>query len=485
MTHHINRLLLGMIGIGLLACGGSGAPGGQAPATGAAPVASLTPAAMPGAAPASAGGSEIGAYFAQWGVYDRAYEVADAHTTTTPVDGVATSVAEQLSFINYAFGNVYPKNGGYECDMLTKAEPGTGGEAGGGGDAYADYQRTPVRTVDGKPVAANAKLSGNFAQLKLLKQAHPNLRVFISLGGWSWSRYFAAAAKTDALRKQLARSCVKQFIAGDLPVQDGRGGPGAAKGVFDGIDIDWEYPGGGGQTYNVVDAANDKHAYTLLLAEFRAQLDAQGAADGKRYALTAAIGAGTEKIAQTEPGLYSQYVDWVNLMSYDYHGGWESVSNFHAPLYGDPADRNTGLLAKYNAHDSVMALVNAGMPRDKILLGIPFYGRGWSGVAGGPGNNGLYQTTSGAAPGKYEAGIDDYAVLKEKTGKRWYHPVTKQLFLYTANGEWWSYDDPTVIASKMQYVREQKLRGAFSWELDGDANGALTSAVWQGRATGR
>jgi len=411
--------------------------------------------------------------------------VADIHTTRTPVGGVQTSVADQLTFINYAFGNVYAKNGGYECDMVTKAETGGSNpgspDAGTGGDAYADYQRSPARTVNGQAVPWDAPLSGNFLQLKLLKAAHPNLKIFISLGGWSWSKNFSAAAKTDALRKQLAKSCVKMFIAGDLPVQDGRGGAGAAKGVFDGIDIDWEYPGGGGQTYNTVDTVNDKRNFTLLMAEFRAQLDAQGAIDGKRYALTAAIGAGGEKIAQTEPALYGQYMDWVNLMTYDFHGGWESTTNFHAPLYHDPADPSTGNLAKYNSHDSITALVAAGMPRNKILLGVPFYGRGWKGVAAGPNGNGLYQSTGGAATGAYEAGIDDYKVLINKTGSRWYHPVTKQLYLYTGSGEWWSYDDPTVIATKMQYVRDQNLRGAFSWELDGDANGALTNAVWIGR----
>ena len=430
-------------------------------------------------------GREIGSYFAQWGVYGRGYEVADIHTTKTPVNGVQTSVADQLSFINYAFGNVYAKNGGYECDMVTRTETGNESpppaSAGTGGDAFADYQRQPARTVDGKTIPWDAKLTGNFAQLKLLKAAHPKLRVFISLGGWTWSKQFSAAAKTDALRKQLARSCVKQFIAGDLPVQDGRGGPGAAKGVFDGIDIDWEYPGGGGQPYNTVDTVNDKHNFTLLMAEFRAQLDAQGAIDGKRYALTAAIGAGAEKIAQTEPALYSQYMDWVNVMTYDFHGGWENTTNFHSPLYHDPVDPATGNLAKYNTHDGISALVAAGMPRNKILLGVPFYGRGWKGVAAGPNGNGLYQATAGGAAGTYEAGIDDYKVLKNKVGTRWYHPATKQLFLLTSGGEWWSYDDESVIGVKMQYMRDQGLRGAFSWELDGDASGALTSEVWKGR----
>ncbi len=314
-----------------------------------------------------------------------------------------------------------------------------------------------------------------------MKAAHPNLKVFISLGGWTWSKFFSAASKTDALRKQLAKSCVKQFIAGDLPVQDGRGGPGAAKGVFDGIDIDWEYPGGGGQSYNTFDAVADKHNFTLLMQEFRAQLDAQGAIDGKRYALTAAIGAGSEKIAQTEPALYGQYMDWVNVMTYDFHGAWETTTNFHSPLYHDPADPAPGVLAKYNSDDGIQALITAGMPRNKILLGVPFYGRGWKGVAAGPNGNGLYQSTTGAASATYEAGIEDYKVLINKVGTRTLHPVTKQLMLYTPTGEWWSYDDPAVIAIKMKYVRDQNLRGAFSWELDGDASGALNAEVWKGR----
>ena len=217
------------------------------------------------------------------------------------------------------------------------------------------------------------------------------------------------------------------------------------------------------------------------MAEFRAQLDAQGAIDGKRYALTAAIGAGPDKIAQTDPAQYGQYMDWVNVMTYDFHGAWDTTTNFHSALFHDAADPSTGVVAKYNSHDAITALVNAGMPRNKILLGVPFYGRGWKGVAPGPNGNGLYSATNGGAPGAYETGIEDYKLLKLKTGQRWYHPSTRQMFLFTGSGEWWSYDDPTVIATKMQYVRDQGLRGAFSWVLDGDTGGELSSAVWQGR----
>lgn len=422
-------------------------------------------------------GREVGGYFTQWGVYGRNYEVADIETSGT---------AGKLTFLNYAFGNVYPKNGGYECDMVNKAEPAgfdpSSPEAGTGGDAYSDYGRNPARTVNGQPTPAwNAPLSGNFAQLKSLKAQHPGLKTFISLGGWTWSKNFSAAASTDSLRKQLVSSCIDIYIRGNLPMRDYHGGPGAAAGVFDGIDIDWEFPGGGGMPYNGEQAA-DRENYTLLLAEMRRQLDIQGAIDHKRYYLTAAVGAGKDKIESTEPVQYAQHLDWINVMSYDFHGGWTATgpTNFNAHLLADPVDPSNGADREYVADKAIRNLIAAGVPADKLLLGIPFYGRGWTGVSAGPNGDGLYQAATGAATGSYEAGIDDFKVLKNKSGMRYYHPITKQLYLYTGyGGEWWSYDDANVVATKMQYVKDHGLRGAFSWSLDGDSNGELAAELWK------
>lgn len=211
-------------------------------------------------------------------------------------------------------------------------------------------------------------LKGNFNQIRQLKAKHPQLRVVISLGGWTWSKWFGRAASTDALRKQLVTSCIDVYIKGNLPfdASANAGGEGVAQGVFDGIDIDWEFPGGGGQPYNVVDP-NDKKNYTLLLAEFRRQLDAIGAQTGKRYLLTVAIGAGTDKIENTEPGEYSKSLDWINIMSYDFHGGWEATgpTDFHAPLYSDPDSPNSKSTygATYNVDGAVKALLAKGCPR--------------------------------------------------------------------------------------------------------------------------
>jgi len=114
--------------------------------------------------------------------------------------------------------------------------------------------------------------------------------------------------------------------------------------------------------------------------------------------LTAAVGAGKDKIDNTEPALYAQYMDWINLMTYDFHGGWETSTNFNAQLFADPADPSTGMAREYVGDKAVQYMIAAGVPRDKLLLGIPFYGRGWTGVAPGPNGDGLYQAATGTAP---------------------------------------------------------------------------------------
>ncbi|HSC80196.1 MAG TPA: glycosyl hydrolase family 18 protein [Chitinolyticbacter sp.] len=420
--------------------------------------------------PVPAGARQAGAYFAQWGVYGRGYEVADI---------ASSGAAAKLTFFNYAFGNLYQKNGGYECATgIDKLESGatnpSAPDAGTGGDAWADYGRTPARLVDpSKPYTWDSPIAGNFGELKALKAKYPQLKVFISLGGWTWSKWFSAASKTDALRKQLVSSCIDNFIKGNIASYSGRGGPGTAAGVFDGIDIDWEFPAVIGQPYNTV-APEDKQNFTLLLAEFRKQLDALG---GSHKYLTVAIGAGKDKIDQTEPAKYSQYLDWINVMTYDYHGGWDAQgpTNFQSHLYPDPADPTVGVARSYNTNDAITALLAAGAPAGKLVVGIPYYGRGWTGVAAG-GNNGLYQAASGAARGTYEAGIEDYKVLKNAAGTVYVHPVTKQSYKYDGTN-WWSYDTPAVIQTKIDYVKAKGLGGLFSWSLDGDLNGELTGVL--------
>jgi chitinase len=445
----------------------------------ATPVVTVAPTATPGVTPTPApvGSREVGSYFTQWGVYDSAFFAKAVQDS---------GAAAKLTYINYAFGNIYKQaDGTIKCDSgINKANDGN--TAGDGGDAWADYQMDYAAkdSVDGVADVWENTLKGNFNQLKKLKAKNPNLKVFISLGGWTWSRFFSTAASTDANRKALVSSCIDVYLKGNLKKSGGdpAGGTGVAKGIFDGIDIDWEYPGVQGIGNNVVDTVNDKHNMTLLMAEFRKQLDAYSATQGgKKFYLTAAIGAGSEKIDQTEPAEYSKSMDWVNVMTYDFHGDWDTTVNFHSHLYPDPADPQRGTLAgSYNIDDAITKLISNGFPADKLVLGIPNYGRGFGGVNTSV-NNGLYQakTKSAALVGvQTEAGYGDYKALVNLAGPRFYHPVTKQLYMYTATGDWWSYDDVTTIRLKNDYIKAKGLRGNFSWALDGDDNNAtLTKAM--------
>ena len=412
--------------------------------------------------PTTVGGKQVGSYFTQWGIYGRNYHVKNIETSGS---------AAKLTFINYAFGNVYADG---RCGIITRAESGNGD----GGDAYADYQKSydAASSVDGVGDTWDQPLKGNFNQLKKLKARHPQIKLFISLGGWSWSKNFSRFAASAAGRETMVASCIDIYLKGNLPVGDGAGGAAAAAGVFDGIDIDWEYPGGGGQPYNTV-STDDKQNFTALLGEFRRQLDLLEGQTGRDYLLTIAAGAGAEKIDNTEPARYSQHLDWINLMTYDFHGGWEAQgpTNFHSNYLLDPNTPATGAARTYAGETAVQRLLGAGVPAQKIVLGIPFYGRGWTGVTNS--GNGLYQRATGPARGTYEAGIEDFKVLAPRNAPKFYDPTTGQMWTY--NGvEFWSFDDARVIATKIDAVNSQGLGGLFSWSLDGDdSTGTLVKEI--------
>ena len=396
-------------------------------------------------------------YFTQWGIYGRNYRVKNIDTSGS---------AAKLTHINYAFGNV--RNNRCEVGVTQASDPNTGV----GGDAYADYGKSFAAgaSVSGVGDTWDQPLRGNWNQLKQLKAKHPNVKVLISLGGWTWSRGFSSAAQ-PANRQAFVASCVDAYIKGNLPVTDGAGGVGAAAGVFDGIDIDWEYPVACGLSCGTpADNAN----YTALLAEFRRQLDAVRPG----LLLTVAVGAGIDKIRVTDPAAYHPYLDFINVMTYDFHGAWDPQTNHHSALFDSPADPSTGDQKLYNSNDAMEAFLSRGVPASKLNLGIGYYGRGWTGVASG--NNGLYKSASGAAPGTYEAGIEDWKVLKNLTWPVYTDSVAKATWI--SNGTtFWSVDTPAMVTEKMGYVKAQGLGGAFFWEFSGDdPQGTLTKAISDG-----
>src|SRR5262245_55905707 len=206
-------------------------------------------------------------YFIEWGIYGRNYTVKNVEDSGS---------ADKLTVMNYAFGNVAPDgNGNVTCQIA---------------DPWADYQKpwAPEESVDGVAVPWGGSLRGNFQQLKALKALHPGLKVLISIGGWTFSKYFSDAALTKESRKRFVSSCIDLFIKGNLPGPvegDGSGGPGAAAGVFDGIDVDWEWPGSEGNAGNVI-RPQDKENFTKLMQEFRKQLTEAGKVAHGTYLLT-------------------------------------------------------------------------------------------------------------------------------------------------------------------------------------------------------
>ncbi|MFI6641205.1 glycosyl hydrolase family 18 protein [Streptomyces sp. NPDC050504] len=359
-------------------------------------------------------------YFTNWGVYGRNYHVKNI---------ASSGSASKITHINYAFGNVQ----GGKCTI---------------GDAYADYDKAygADQSVDGVADTWDQPLRGNFNQLRKLKAKYPNIKVLWSFGGWTWSGGFGDAMKNPAA---FADSCYKL-------VEDPRWAD-----VFDGIDLDWEYPNACGLSCDTSGPASFKNMMQAMRAKF-----------GANNLVTAAVTADAStggKIDAVDYGGAAQYMDWFNVMTYDFFGAWakNGPTAPHSPLNAYPGIPQAG----FNSAEAIAKFKAQGVPAKKLLLGIGFYGRGWTGVTQKePGG-----TATGPAQGTYEAGIEDYKVLKASCPSN--GTVAGTAYAHCGTN-WWSYDTPATIIAKMKWSKDQGLGGAFFWEFSGDtANGELATAI--------
>ncbi|MER5596865.1 glycoside hydrolase family 18 chitinase [Streptomyces sp. NPDC002265] len=362
-------------------------------------------------------------YFTEWGIYGRNYNVKNL---------VTSGSAAKITHINYAFGNV--TNG--QCAI---------------GDSYADYDKafTADQSVSGVADTWDQPLRGNFNQLRELKAKYPNIKVLWSFGGWTWSGGFAQAAANPTA---FANSCYNL-------VEDPRWAD-----VFDGIDIDWEYPNACGLSCDSSGAA----AYKNLMQALRAKFGSNNLVT----AATTADGTSGGKIDAADYAGASQYVDWYNVMSYDFFGAFNAQGPTapHSPLTSYSGIPTPG----FTTADAIAKFKAKGVPASKLLIGIGFYGRGWTGVTqAAPGG-----TATGPAAGTYEQGIEDYKVLKTSCPSTGLVAGTAYAF---CGNNWWSYDTPATIGTKMAWAKSQGLGGAFFWEFSGDtSNGELVSALNSG-----
>jgi chitinase len=391
----------------------------------------------------------LAGYFEEWSIYYANYNIADLQ---------ANGVAGRLSHLVYAFANV-TTTPAPSCAIA---------------DAWADFE-TPYLPPTGG-IVSQWPLYGNFAEILKLKQLNPNLKTLISIGGASAANTsaFVAAASTPAGRTALVASCIDMFIVGN--VGSDWNGNITAPGLFDGFNIDWEFP-----------AAADKQNFTALLQEFRRQLNVLSQTTGKQYVLTADSPAGSQNYVNIELTKVAKVLDFFTIDGYNYAGSWDTVTNHASPLFDSPRDPNYG--QGLDIEDTISAYLKAGVPGKKIVLGVPLYGAGWQGVPAA--NNGLYQASTGPATSPTgdtlaTDGVATYNTLRNLPGfTRSFDLRRLAVSIYNPSTQtFWTYDDPATARLKMAYIWLRVpggLGGAFAWALkDDDPNGTMMKTMAAG-----
>ena len=404
----------------------------------------------------------LGGYFEEWDVRYSGYTMA-----TLEKSGVAT----RLTHLIYAFGNVTPG----PSPVCAIADP------------RAAWQDAAILGVDGKPFSGS--VHGNFAGILELKTLHPRLKTLISLGGQAGDvSGFRAAAASSAARHALVASCIDLFVLGHLA-------PGVeAPGLFDGFNIDWEFP-----------LLADRENFTALLHEFRIQLGKLGRSTGHQYILTFDSPANPRKYTNIDLKAAADEVDFLTIDGYDYAAPSEKRTNASSALYNSPADPLHDQARAID--DTVQAYLKAGVPAAKYAMGIPLYGVGWSGVP--KQNHGLYQRAANEAPvfladgsglcpsqnrtastpgcdAIFTPGFITNATLSRVLGRPdaqfWYDSKRVGATLYlSASRTFYTFDNLRSITAKTAYIRGHKLRGAYVWALnDEDAEATITKAIAAG-----
>jgi len=288
---------------------------------------------------------------------------------------------------------------------------------------------------------------GAVKQLSLLKAKNRNMKVMLSIGGWTYTntnKHMDVPASTAAGRQTFANSCVAM-------IRDYG---------FDGIDIDWEYPQNptqGGQLLDLLKAirqAMDTYAATLTYK------DANGNSQTPHFELSIAAPAGETNYKNMPLGEISQVVDFINLMAYDYAGSWETNSAHAQNLYKSTSNPKS---TPFNTFDTVQAYFNANVAPSKINLGMPIYGRSFTNTKG------IGQPFNGIGQGSWEAGVYDWKVLPLPGSTVYYDQEAGATYSYNnSTGELVSFDTVDMALKKTEWIKQTGLGGAMWWEVAGD-----------------
>lgn len=295
------------------------------------------------------------------------------------------------------------------------------------------------------------RLMENLKKLTGLRKTNPDLKILVSVGGWGNCAGFSDAALTPETRLQFAKSGVK--------IMDEYG--------FDGVDLDWEYPGqtGGNEEFRPEDKGN----FTLMIKALREEFDHHRPGS----LLTIASGADEEYFRWTELGEAQKYLDFINIMAYDFYSGLSTISGHHANL------RKTDMpgAVPISAEIAAGRHMQAGVPSEKLVIGVPFYGRYWKGIPDI--NHGLYQ--QGTTTGQYKVYtelMNNY--LNKYSFTRYWDKSAEAPYLYSKDSAMViSYDDPESLILKAKYVKSKNFGGIMFWEYSGDQSGELLETIYR------
>ncbi len=406
-------------------------------------------------------GKRMVAYFEEWGIYSRDYLVQDI-----PVG--------ELTHINYSFFDVKANGDVTLFDpwaatdkRFTAAEQVSRTFSAGAWSELSEERRqvysashsfeTRIHedgsvSVTGIPVGweNSDALAGNLGQLELLSKLYPDVNLGIALGGWTLSDEFSLALDDASGRDVFTDNLIATLKDYDF---------------FNTIDFDWEYPGGGGLDGNA-SSSQDGVNFAATLQLLRQKLDLLTSETGERYEVSVATAGGAEKLANLNLVGIDPYVDFYNVMAYDFHGGWEDTTGHQAAMTGDPGG--------YDVVTAVDQFRQNGIALEKVVLGAPAYTRAWGDVSAVD-RYGLGQAGSGSvAPGSFEAGNYDQKDLITGIVDNTYDLIwdddAKAAFAYDDTSRIWSsVETAATVAGKAAYVNEAGLGGMMFWALSNDA----------------